>query len=116
MCGILGCATGALVTVVRAHRGQREMADGETAVHRLTELALRLDRSGGRAGGLANFPSLRNVNATTSAIVNNRSLDNEDDTGEAAEEIGEGTKTLLPEGGIKEVRDTIDALLGTSAK
>ncbi|KAL3217451.1 hypothetical protein MRX96_032365 [Rhipicephalus microplus] len=55
-CGILGCATGVLVTVVRTRR------------------------------------------------VNSGLLDNENDTGEAAEEIGEGTKTMLPEGGIKDCR------------
>ncbi|KAL1471687.1 hypothetical protein MTO96_039785 [Rhipicephalus appendiculatus] len=116
MCGILGCATGILVTVVRARRGQREMVDGETAVQRQTEPALRLDRSWGSGGGLVDFMSLLNQNMTSPAIMNNVTLDTDDETSETVVELGHFTKAVLPESGVEKGGDAIDAASMKSAR
>ncbi|KAL3197489.1 hypothetical protein MRX96_001552 [Rhipicephalus microplus] len=115
MCGTLGCATGVLVTVVRARRGQREMADGETAMRRLTEPALRLDRSWAMAGGLVGFPSIPDPNATARAEVNNGTLGNKHGTGDVPVKLGQVTEAVLQDNEVKKGDDATDAALKDGA-
>lgn len=113
VCGIIGCATGALVTIVRARRGQREVVDGETAMVRQTEPALRLDRSWGQGSELVDFHSLLDANVTTSAGVND--VANKEEGREAAGQRVGVTEAAVREGGLKTDGDAIDAMPKTSA-
>lgn len=113
VCGVIGCAIGALVTVVRDRRGQREVVDGETAMLRQTEPVLRLDRSWGQGSKFADFHSLVDANVTTSTGVNDVA-DNEEGSGAADQRVGI-TEAAVREGGLKTGGDATGAMPKTSA-
>ncbi|XP_037502220.1 arylsulfatase B-like, partial [Rhipicephalus sanguineus] len=72
--------------------------------------------AGGRGGGLVDFVSLPNPNATSPAVTNNATLDIDEKTSETVVELGQSTEAVVPESGVQKGGDAIDAALMKSGR
>ncbi|XP_054928021.1 uncharacterized protein [Dermacentor andersoni] len=114
-CLLVGGAIGALVTVVRARRGEGDMTDGETAMRRWTEPVLRLDRSSGRRGGLVDgdsgSPRAFDLNATAVAGLDGEADRKDETSGTERRQVAELTR----ESGAENGGDVVDAAVKKAA-